>query len=484
MSLRVAFINPDTNRRKTHGWMHRFSEAVPPLNLAYLAAVARDEGHSPLVYDQFATRQDDQDLVQALVDQGVDVLGISVLTPTVARAARISSMVKARRPDCLVVMGNTHPSVFPEETLRTGGADIVVDGEGEETFRAILKAHAAGESLGGIPGSATLVDGHYVKGPTRPAMADLSQNPFPAWEYVDLDRYWGALLLGVRGKILPLQQSRGCAYRCTFCGQESMHLKVRRRPIAHVVDEIEYLHRQFGVDFVGFEDAYFPVTKRDGLEFCDEMMKRGLHKKVRWITETRVDKVDDELLAAMKASGCHTIMYGFEVGDQGILDSLDKRTTVAQNLEAMRLTKRHDMLTLGLFIIGLPGETPQTIEATIQHAIALDCDIAKFNVATPQPGSRFYDDLLPDRPDWIDAAPEKFSPWYDGGEDDEILYAPDGMTSEQVLKLQRQAMLRFYLRPRLILRHLRRRTVAPSTLALGGLVLASNGLKTLIPDRG
>jgi anaerobic magnesium-protoporphyrin IX monomethyl ester cyclase len=314
-------------------------------------------------------------------------------------------------------------------------------------------------------------------------MKDLDSNPFPAWEHVDLDLYTGALLLGVRGRILPLQQSRGCAYRCTFCGQESMHLKVRRRSITHVVDEIEYLHSRFGVEFVGFEDAYFPVTKRDGLAFAEEMMRRGLHRKVRWITETRVDKVDAELLAAMKASGCHTIMYGFECGNDEVLARTDKHTTVAQNVEAMRLTRQQDILTLGLFIIGLPGDTPATIEQTIRHAIDLDCDIAKFNIATPQPGSRFFEEVLEDRPDLASADPEKFSPWFDGGNDREILFSPEGMTSAQVLRLQRQAMLRFYARPRLLLRHLVRRTVAPSTLALGGVVLAANGLRTLIPSR-
>ncbi len=482
-ALRICLLNPDTDRRKTLGWVHRFSTAVPPLNLAWLAAIARQEGHQARIFDQYGIRQDDDSLVTGMVRHGVDVLGVSALTPAMRRTRGIVDAVRRKVPGTLVVMGNVHPSIFPEATLREGGADVVVLGEGEESFREILQRHAAGEALAGIPGTATLVDGEFVRGPARPEMPDLDANPFPPWEDADLSPYIGALLLGVHERILPVQQSRGCAYRCTFCGQESMHLKVRRRDVRRVVDEMEYLHDRFGVGFVGFQDAYFPVTKREGLAFCDEVMRRGLQRKMRWITETRVDKVDPELLRAMRDAGCHTIMYGLEVGDQAVMDSIDKKTTLEQNRAAMAWTRELGIVTLGLFIIGLPGETPATIDATVRHAIELDCDIAKFNVATPVPGSRFFAELAQDWPELRDADPEKFSSWFDGGSDEEILYAPRGMTSSQVQSLQRQAMARFYARPRLILRHLRRGTIPPKYLALGGAVLLNNTLRALAAAR-
>ena len=481
--LRICLLNPDTDRRKTLGWLHRFASAIPPLNLACLAAVARQEGHEPRIFDQYGTREDDGRMVRRIAAYGADVLGISALTPTMRRARWIMRAIREARPETLIVLGNVHPSMFPDATLHEGLADVVVKGEGEETFREILQRRAGGESVAGVPGTLVRVGEDIVRGPLRPEMRDLNSNPFPSWEDADLSLYGGALLLGVRERILPIQQSRGCAYRCSFCGQESMHDNVRRRDVRRVVDEIEYLNRRFGTSCVGFLDAYFPVTKRDGLAFCEEMLRRGTHRRVRWITETRVDKVDRELLSAMRKAGCCTIMYGFEVGDQDVLTSIDKGTTIAQNLQAMAWTRELGIVTLGLFIIGLPGETPATIEATIQHAIKLDCDIAKFNIATPLPGSRFFNDLVKERPELHDADPEKFSSWFDGGDDEGILYAPRGMTAGHVQALQRHAMRRFYARPRMILRHVVRGTIPAGALALGGAAIVRNAMRGPGPAR-
>jgi radical SAM superfamily enzyme YgiQ (UPF0313 family) len=212
------------------------------------------------------------------------------------------------------------------------------------------------------------------------------------------------------------------------------------------------------------------------MEFCEEFMRRGLHKKVIWFTETRVDLVDLSLLKIMKRAGLRLIMYGFESGNQRILDSMNKKITLQQSKQAMRYTKEAGILTLGLFILGMPGETEDTCEDTIRFAKELNCDIAKFNLAVPYPGSQFFDDYK----DKLDLKNDfgKFTSWYNwtAGSGD-LIFVPENMTSEKLAKLQKRAMLEFYLRPTIILRHIFKGITSIQNLVIGGYILIYNFFK-------
>ena len=170
-----------------------------------------------------------------------------------------------------------------------------------------------------------------------------------------------------------------------------MHNKVRIRNVKNVVDEIEYQSEKYQVTKFAFVDSYFPMTEKYGFEFAEEMIKRGLHKRIKWATETRVDKVNYELLEQLKKAGLSLIMYGIESGAQSILDACNKQITVEQSKLAMQHTKKLKIPSLGFFILGLPGETRETIDKTIKFAQELDCDLVKFNIAVPTPGSKFFE---------------------------------------------------------------------------------------------
>jgi len=196
------------------------------------------------------------------------------------------------------------------------------------------------------------------------------------------------------------------------------------------------------------------------------MIRRKLHKKVKWCTETRVDKVSRKLLQAMKEAGAHLIMYGVEVGNQKVMDSLNKGVLVEQAMAAFRETRKAGILSQGLFILGLPGETIQTCNETIKFAKALDCDLAKFNIAMPYPGSRFFEDYK--KMHSMDN-PEKFTSWSDWGDSSgELIYTPQGMDSSSLRNLQRKAMLEFYVRPKVILRHIFRGSITYGNILYGG----------------
>jgi radical SAM superfamily enzyme YgiQ (UPF0313 family) len=171
-------------------------------------------------------------------------------------------------------------------------------------------------------------------------------------------------------------------------------------------------------------------------------------------------------------------MYGFEVGNQKILESLKKKTYLNQAKTAMKLTKRAGINTLGLFMLGMPGETKLTCEETIRFAKELDCDIAKFNLAVPYPGSELFEDYKfkvgGKQEDW-----EKFIGWNDWSGVGP-LYIPNGMSAQELVHLQRKAMFQFYVRPKIILRHIIKGTISFENLMCGGYILIRKYFDSLL----
>ncbi|MBZ0252784.1 MAG: radical SAM protein, partial [Candidatus Methylomirabilis sp.] len=323
----------------------------------------------------------------------------------------------------------------------------------------------APDAAGGVVSrrGAEIVDG----GRNEP-IPDLDANARPAWELFNLPRYKAPPWLSLADAIIPLQASRGCPYACNFCSQNYMQGKLRIRSNEAVLDEIAWLSDSLGVRYVGFADAIFPLSREQGFDFCRRMIERGLHDRVKWLTETRVDLVDPELLEAMHEAGCRTILYGFEVGNQKILAATGKGALIEQARSAMRWTRRARIRTLGLFMLGLPGETVETCRETIRFAAELSPDFAKFNRAVPLPGSPLFDELRQTLP--LKEAYERFSSWHPSDGSD-LLFVPEGMTGAELVAVQREAVRRFYLRPRAVWQHLTSGTVGPRALWQGARVL-------------
>jgi radical SAM superfamily enzyme YgiQ (UPF0313 family) len=189
------------------------------------------------------------------------------------------------------------------------------------------------------------------------------------------------------------------------------------------------------------------------------MIKRGVNKKVVWTTETRPDMMDFELARIMKEAGLRRIIFGLESGVEELLRNIKKEYNLERVREAVNACKKAGLETIGLFMIGLPGETPELTLKTLKFAIELDLDFAKFAITVPFPGSELYEKLTKEgklnRRDW-----ENFTTF--NPDPDKIVYVPDGMTPQQLIKLQRYVSRKFYFRPRMILKQiLKIRTISP-----------------------
>ena len=477
--MKVMLINPISELARLSDAYHYSVPPLPPLGLAYLAAILKNNNLEVFIEDQYATRISNQDLIRKIKDLSPQVVGFSCLTTAMSNVEEMVHQIKADKLDTKVILGNIHPTVFPEETLKKKIADIIVRGEGEETLPETIISLDKKSGLDGVLGISYIHDGEIRHNPDREIIKDLDLLPYPDWHSLNLEHYQRYPSLGIYSKVLPIQASRGCPYNCLFCSQDKIYKKPRYRKIKKVVDEIEYLHDEFRINCVGFTDAYFPFSKNSGLEFCDELIRRKLHKKIKWFTETRVDMVDLELVKRMKEASIHLIMYGFETGNQKVLDDIGKQATLTQARKAMELTHRFKIRSIGLFMLGLPSDTKETCQETIDFAKELNPDICKFNIAVPYPGSKFFNECRSELGN-LDGKSDSFTSWSDwSSQDGEIIYSPRSLSKKELVNLQRKGMLDFYLRPGVIFRSLFNRTFSFIDLLHGAGLLLRNYLKML-----
>jgi len=389
--MKIALINPGTDLEKALGIFRTAMTPTPPMGIGYLAAVLRKQGHQVVVHDQYASQTTPEETARWVQEEAPALLGFSVLTPNIRMVREIVALLRGQGSQIPVVLGNIHASIYHRELVADRTADYVIHGEGEERILELVEVVAQGRDPASVLGLTFRKNDEVIFTGPRPPISDLDLLPYPAWDLFDLPLYRAQPMLSFTAVTLPIQSARGCPYHCYFCSQNYMAGKVRQRDISKVVDEIEYFHQHLKMNYFGFIDAIFPLSKSRGLAFCEELTRRGLHR-LTWVTESKPDLVDGELLRVMKGAGLRLIMYGFEVGDQKILDSMNKQFTLDDARRAMKETKAAGLLSLGLFMMGLPGENRRSIEATLNLAIELDCDIVKFNRAVPYPGSPFFDD--------------------------------------------------------------------------------------------
>lgn len=475
--MKVILINPTSVLAETSKRYSRTVSPVLPLGIAYIAAILEKNGIDVKVIDQYANKMTNVELIEEIKAEKPQIVGFSCLTTAMNNVKMIIKQIRGLKQNIQIVLGNIHATVFESELLREKVVDIVVRGEGEFSMLEVVLAVKNRGSLHNIKGIG-FTDGNKIyRNQDRDPVNDLSKLPYPAWHLFNFKYYERNPMLGIYSTILPIQASRGCPYQCIFCSQDKIHKIPRYRQIKDIINEIEYMNNKFKISYFGFNDSNFPFSITQGLGFCDELIRRGLHKKIKWITEIRVDLVNIELLKKMKEAGLHLVMYGFEVGNQKILDSLNKMTNLDQARKAMEYSKKAGIFTLGLFILGMPGENIGTCEETIKFAKELDCDIAKFNIAVPFPGSEFFkrwDKQKLGLAEWE----SKFTSWPDWSVfSKDLIYSPEGMSSRELIGLQRKAMFKFYIRPKVIIKHLINKRFVLSDLCYGAYILISNNLK-------
>jgi len=218
--------------------------------------------------------------------------------------------------------------------------------------------------------------------------------------------------------------------------------RFRKRSPENVVDEVQHVIDEYGVDEIYFDDDCFTLDRKRLIKICEEIVRR--HIEVKWMCQARVDNVDQEMLEAMKRAGCHYIKYGVESGSQEMLDAMKKGITLKDVRKAFKLTRKVGIKTQAFFLLGLPWETHETIQKTIEFAKEIKPDSAQFAVVVPHPGTELYDLCL--EKGWL-----KYESWEDF-DCRKALIETDSLSAKDVENYRIKAYREFYLRPSYILR--------------------------------
>ena len=406
---------------------------MPPLGLAWLAAVLEQAGHEVRILDAYAERVGIDRLPQVLraMDQP-QLVGISATTPQFYPALAAAKVAKDVFKEARVVLGGVHPTVLPEEALACPEVDWVVRGEGERTILD-LAAELAPETIDGL---SHRQDGRIVHNPDRELIADLDSLPTPAYHLLPMERYYPAAGAYKRLPAISVLATRGCPGKCTFCYRMT-GARVRTRSGRRVAEEIKFLQERYGIREICFYDDTFTAIKKEVWAFLEAI--DDLKMDLAWSCFSRVDAVEEDLLRAMVRRGCHQIMFGVESASPVILANVRKRTSLDRVEAAVSMAKRAGLDVRAAFMLGNPGETEQTMQETLDFAIKLNPDIVVFNITTPFPGSEMFT--------WADQ--EGYLTTKDWSKYDlahSVMRLPT-VTPEQIQAFYRKAYRRFYLRP-------------------------------------
>ncbi len=394
-------------------------DATPPISVAYLAGSLVAQNHHVTVIDSVGEALErgmrplnnglltlglSPDEIASRIPSGTDVIGVSSMFSVEWPFIRdIVETIRRRFPSVPLVLGGEHPTARYAFSLKScPGVDAIVLGEGEATFGELVTAVRTGIPLDGVRGIAFRRGGEVVTTPPRPRIRDVDAIPEPAWELTPLEAYLDRkLAYGVeRGRTMPMLASRGCPYECTFCSNPVMWTTrwLVRTP-RKVVDEMEKYIAAYGIDSVDFYDLTAVVRKDWIIEFCEELLRRGI--KVDWQlpSGTRSEALDNDVIPLLHRSGCTNLTYAPESGSDRMLKLIKKKVKLPRMLTSIETAIAAGINVKVTLILGFPGETWRDVLKTFwflaQLAVRGVHDVSVW-AFVPYPGSALFEGLVRD----------------------------------------------------------------------------------------
>lgn len=374
----------------------RFKQPYPPLGTIQAASVVRECGFEVNVFD-VGLKESPNEIENALVSHHPDFLviyddGFNYLTKMCLTKMRDAALVMtqhAKRRDAIVIVCSSDSTDHFEKYL-SAGVDYVIKGEGEDTIRELLPALKNSRPIDSIHGLMYRQNGKTVSTPARSVIRDLDSLPMAAWDLIDLDPYKKIWLSNHGYFSLNLATTRGCPYKCNWCAKPIYGNRYNSRSPENVIQEIEYLIKNFQPDHFWMSDDIFGL-KPGWVKHFAELVKAG-NLKFKYKIQSRVDLLlEKDTVEALAASGAETVWVGAESGSQKVLDAMDKGTTLVQIEQASLLLKKNKIRVAYFLQFGYLGETAQDISATLAMVLKLMPDEIGISVSYPLPGTKFYD---------------------------------------------------------------------------------------------
>ncbi|MBL6449798.1 B12-binding domain-containing radical SAM protein [Fulvivirga sp. 29W222] len=383
----------------THGYFLKEDEKeqailkpYPPLGILYISAFLEQNGITTEVFD--STFSEKALLKAHLIRQKPKYVAIYVNLMTKVNVLEIIDFIKKSRElqHTTVILGG------PEVTYNTDGflnhgADFLVIGEGEETMLELIT------SLDSNPEQIPLIDGIAYKNQfgnnhittKRSKMRDIDHLPMPNRKAIDLFKYLDLWKKTHGSNAISVSTMRGCPYTCKWCSRAVYGLSYRRRSPAKVVDELEWIQKNYNPDTLWFVDDVFTVSHKWLEEFNEILKERNL--KISYECITRADRLNEDVIRMMKESGCFRVWIGAESGSQKIIDLMDRRVDVQKVRDMIKLARKNGIEAGTFIMIGYPGETESDIEETIHHLKSSNPDHFTITVAYPIKGTELYQEV-------------------------------------------------------------------------------------------
>ena len=447
--MKICLINPPFTDRFCRGARWQASSKGTalwmPIWLIYATGVLDQANHETRLIDCPAKKQSRESLFDEVKEFNPRMIVIYTATGSIVNDLEITGLLKRLCPTATTVVTGPHVSVLPEDSLRRcPEADYVILREFDYVLRDMAAVIEQGDDPSSLAGLAHLRDGKFLANDAAPPIENLDELPFSIQvieKHLDIYNYHMDYLL------FPWVQTyfgRGCYAHCTFClwPQTLMGRKYRKRSLDSIFAELDYIRdRAPYVKELMIDDDTFTFDLKRVQEFCERKLAGGY--KINWSANVRPNITDLKLLQLMKKAGCRAMVAGYESGSPEILKRIKKGITLEQ-MEAFAKTARKAGIQVhGDFIIGLPGETPETIEETFRAALRLKPATMQVSIALPLPGTEFYD--------WLKTngylKTEDFSQYLTPEGAQNVMMDYPGLSGEDMKKTMHRIVVRYYLRP-------------------------------------
>lgn len=445
---KIVFVNPPLSNEDRYGIKSQSGGQTPPLGLLNLATMTRKHGFESVILDAAAMKFGYPECVRFILDSHCSYVGITAVTISISHAAKLADLLKKADPALTIMIGGPHFTALPAETMSMFPQfDIGVVGEADYTIVELLSALEDKKDLTAVKGLVLRGGDGLIRTGIAPRIEDMDSLPMPEWDLLpDLAKYYCPPVHTLkRTPAALLVTSRGCPGKCVFCDRSVFGNVLRAYSAGYTFRMIKDLYDNHGIREIQLRDDNFTAYRNRMLELCAMLKEAKLD--LIWTCACRVDMVNPDTLKLMKEAGCWQIWYGIESGSDMILNRLKKQTTTAKARAAVQMTRDAGISSCGFFILGSPGETAETLEATLRFSLDLPLDEAHFSFMTPLPGSQLYDEAR--NYGAFDNNWDKLNGWVP-------MFAPHGLTALDLERYSKKAFRGFYFRPRIILSYLKK----------------------------
>jgi len=432
--MKILFVKPPSN---TH-------LVIPPVGLVYIASCCKD--HDVKILDCLKEKYNHEMFEEYIKKEKPDILGLTAFSMEIDSAVKCTRIAKAVDKSIITIIGGAHASNLLHNILKEESVDYALTGEVEKSFPLFLEAVSGRCEFENVPGLGYKNGGIKINKPEF--VTDLDSINFPRWDLIKLNEY-PRTYQSKRFPVVPLITSRGCPYHCTFCTAHTVSgYKFRVRSPENVLEEIRILYQKYKVKELSILDDIFALDRKRVEEICRLLINEKMDLIWTLPNGIRVDSLDLDLLRLMKKAGCYEVCVGIESCSDKILKDMKKSLTVEIIKEKVPLIAKAGIRATGFFILGYPTETVEDINKTIKISKKLGLHRARFFLFQPLPGSEISNYLVEQKMMPEDMEWEKF-------DYSKVNVLPPKIRDKETLqKLQRNAILGFYLRPHILIRYI------------------------------